>query len=216
MIKLISPFFGKKPDWFDKYLENTKSLEKYGFHWLIPDDIEDFKERARKVLQVESKFELGSNKASDFRPMLGLMYEDELKDYEFWGNTDLDCVYGRVDHFMTPELLLDCDVFGNDIGHTCGPWTIYRNTDKINNLFRNCHYWKEMLETDKFYGFDEIGQDEVVRSANIRFKSNHYMSEDRGRYFFETNKEGELFNLGKETMMIHFKDNKVWPNIQTI
>ena len=92
---LISPFFGKLPPWFGEYKKNCLALKKYGWDFMVLNDLEEFNNLIKLKLGVNPNIKEGTCKASDFRPALGVILEDQLKDYDFWGHTDLDCVYGR-------------------------------------------------------------------------------------------------------------------------
>src|SRR5258707_9826714 len=119
MIKklFITHYFANTfPEWIDKYIENTKFLKKYGYDFLLDTDLNKFNQRCKKALGFESSILPGTVKIGDYRPAFGLIYEDILSGYDFWGHTDTDCVYGRLDHFLTSNLLENCDIFANDPG----------------------------------------------------------------------------------------------------
>lgn len=213
----IVPWTGGHPEWIDKYKKNIEPLKKYGFEWLLVTDMEDFKDRARKLFNLEPVIVERTIKSADFHPMMGLMYAEELKGYDFWGHTDLDVVYGNLSHYVSDEFLKDCDIYGNDPDATCGPFTLYRNEDKINNLFKKFDGWREMLSSEKLYLFDEVGISKVIREARrtdgVRFKTNHWLDNERSPFNLSI-KDDCLFNNGKETMMFHFNDSKKYPEVK--
>jgi hypothetical protein len=209
---LISPFFGKLPDWFDLYKEKCRVLKSYGWEFLVVTDLKDFSHRIKKKLGVEPNIIEGTCKASDFRPALGLLYQDKLKGCDFWGHTDLDCVYGRLDKFITDELLSHCDIYSNDLGHMCGPMSLYRNADSINHLFTLHPDWRGILENPIHQAFDEQGISEIVNQCtDLKVEYHHFEGHDPNVTSNLSYKDGSLYDDGEEIMYFHFNRSKVWP-----
>jgi len=210
---LISPFFGKLPPWIEEYKKNCMTLKKYGWDFLILDDLDLFKKMIKDKLGVDAHIKEGTCKASDFRPALGLILEDQLKDYDFWGHTDLDCVYGRLDKFITNRLLEGCDIYSNDIGHMCGPMSLYRNTPKVNNLFKETHNWKLMMEDPFHFAFDEQGISAVInRHPELRVTYRHWEGKSPDDISHLSYKNDSLFDGKDEIMYFHFNHIKTkWP-----
>jgi hypothetical protein len=209
---LITAFFGQLPEWIDKYKENIKHLRN-GWEVMIVTDKEDFIKRAKK-LGINADIVDGTCKASDFRPALGLLYQDKLKGYDFWGHTDLDCVYGRLDKFITDELLKNCDVYSNDIGHMCGPMSLYRNTDSINHLFTLHPDWQGIMENPNHQAFDEQGISNIVKQcSDLRVQYHHFEGHNPNITKYLSYKDGSLYDNGEEIMYFHFNRSKIWPII---
>lgn len=219
MIKklLIRPFIGELPEYMDRYMDNINSLKKYGFDWLIFTDKNKYIELIEKKLGL--KVDLGGHllNPSEFRPAFGLIFEDYLKGYDFWGHTDFDCVYGRLDRFVSDEFLSSLDIFGNDLNAMCGPFSLYRNNDYINNLFKEHPKWQRYFLDHKHHAFDEQGMSEVVRrikeenKARVEFR--HWMADDKQRHKIEIKEDGTLLSDGDEVMMYHFRKTKIYPTI---
>ena len=76
---------------------------------IIDSTLEQFQARARKKLGqhvvIESPYKL-----CDFKPAFGVIFEEYLRDYDFWGNADIDIVYGKIRDFLTNQLLYQYDV----------------------------------------------------------------------------------------------------------
>lgn len=107
MIKklMICPYFGTLPPWFDSYLANIEMLKPLGYDWHITTNLKLFKERVGDILEIKCPIVPGTGKLWDYRPAFGVLFAEELKRYDYWGHTDFDCVYGRVDRFVTDEFL---------------------------------------------------------------------------------------------------------------
>lgn len=214
---LIRPWFGPLPEWIDQYREHVATLAKYGFDFLIINDPEDFKARCREKLGIDAAVAPGSRKAGDFCPALGLLFEDELQGYDFWGHADLDVIFGRLDRFVSDEFLSDCDIFGNDPNAICGPFSLYRNNEKTRRLFREHPDWKACFEDERMWGFDEIPFSKTVRSSGLRFKSAFWQSHDTqpGHAVPQLSllADGTLIDhvTNRETMMFHFHKFRKWP-----
>jgi hypothetical protein len=214
----IRVWFGELPPWTEEWIRHQRHLAQYGWNFMLVTDYEFFRDRCRKTIGVEiAPYEqiAGTRKAGDFDPAYGLIFWDELKGYDFWGHTGLDCVYGRLDRFVSDEYLWDCDVFGNDPGAICGPFSLYRNTDVVNHLFMGVPDWREQLSSPKMTAFDEHAFSQHVKrmahAGEIRFKSAFWQSHDKQRGHvpkpqLRLEVDGTLRDLvtGNETMMFHF------------
>lgn len=211
---LISPFFGEYPPWIDKYRENFRNLKKYGWDFLIPHNLNLFSRLIKEKLKITPHITQGTCKASDFRPALGLILEEQLKNYDFWGHTDLDCIYGRLDKFITDSLLSNCDVYSNDIGHMCGPMSLYRNIPKVNNLFKDHPHWQSIMEHPNHHAFDEQGMSEVVQThPELRVEYHHWEGKNPNDVSHLSYENGTLFDEKHEIMYFHFNryKSKRWP-----
>lgn len=166
-IKIIIPYFGKFPNSIKPFLKSCEhNLE---FEWLIFTDdnlpfvpnnvsviqckLEDIKER------VETKlgFTVSLNapyKLCDFRPAFGMIFEEELKDADFWGWGDVDLIYGDLSRFITDEVLDRYDKI-----YPCGHLSLIRNTEEINSVFMldipGTLNYKDVFNSDKSFIFDE-------------------------------------------------------------
>ena len=202
---LIVPFFGTLPDWYDKYEPPV------GYDFLLDQDLEGFKKRVKDVLGIDCGVEEGKGKVQDFRGCFGQLYAKEIKGYDFWGFTDLDCVYTDFpDEWMTDELLSENDVVSNHGTYVCGPWTLLRNTDKVNNLFEKYPYWKDKLAGEP-NGWIEQEYSRCLENSGLRYI---YMFEQGNPWAREFNLEkinGRLYQDGNEIFMFHFRHTKRWP-----
>ena len=61
-------------------------------------------------------------KLCDFKPCYGEVFADFIKEYDFWGYTDMDMVYGDIRHFITEKLLVSYDRILS-LGH----FSLFRN-----------------------------------------------------------------------------------------
>lgn len=171
----ICPYFGKYPDWMDQWVANMEMLKPLGYDYLIVSNLELFEQRVRDKLGIEPNITRGEGKVWDYRPMLGVLFEEEIKGYDFWGHTDFDVVYGDISKWE-PDFN-KVDIWSNHVDYICGFWTLYRNNEKINNLFRRAPEWKDILADPVASGWAEKGYTTVVDLA-------HNMSDIERLYTF--------------------------------
>lgn len=203
-IKLLSPYFGELPEWYDKY----QSPEGYDF--LLDQDLEGFRKRVKDVLGIDCPIEWGSTKVSDYRCALGLLYAKELEGYDYWGTVDLDMVFGDTKKWFPDEMVSQFDVVSNHDTYVSGPFTLYKNSDEVNNLFKSYHGWQDKM-VGGTNGWVEQEYSNLLEASGLKYK---YMSE-QGDYTDTTTRlekrDGKLYQYGNEIAMFHFRRRKNWP-----
>lgn len=141
-VALVIPYFGKFPEYFPLWLKSASCNDKIDFLIFTDDKISEYSvPKNVKVIDItfeEIKYRISNYldfkfilnqpyKLCDYRPIYGLIFQDYLKNYQFWGYCDLDVIWGNLDNYITDELLDNYDRLYRR-GHLC----IYRNVDKIN------------------------------------------------------------------------------------
>lgn len=206
---MITPWFGPLPEWFDKYLENIKPLEAMGYDFLMERNLDSFKKRVKRKLKIDCPIVEGTGKVHDYRAVLGFLYEKELMGYTWYGHTDMDCVFGRIDKYMTDDFLQNLDIYSNHPNYICGPWTLYRNTTEVNNIFREYPDWKEKLIYPETNGWVEQEFTQEVNASGVRVK--YQLMHTYGERDVVKMDDGKLMVNGQESMLHHFRRTKVWP-----
>lgn len=202
---ILTPFFGDLPPWFDKF-EVPK-----GYDWIMDRDLEKFKVRVRDKLGIEYPGIYGSPKVWDYRCTLGVLYEEEIKGYDFFGHCDLDMVFGRVDKWFPDEQLNELDIWSNHDTYICGPWTLYRNTEQVCNLFRQQQDWELILSYPESTAWVENGYSRLVEQSGLRYKYSFMQGDPYHPPFNLIKVAGKLFQDGEEIAMLHFRRDKHWP-----
>lgn len=202
---LIVPFFGPLPEWMDKYEKPE------GYDILIDQDLEGFKKRVKDILGIECPIESGTGKVWDYRPTLGLLYAKELEGYDFWGHTDLDCVYGDVDRWVTDEFLNDLDVLSNHNTYVCGFFSLYRNTKVVNEFFMKHPFWKDFLTDDRINAWVESDFSRYLESSGLRYAYRSWQGDYTDTSPNLKKEDGGLYQDGTEIAMFHFRRSKKWP-----
>jgi len=208
---IICPYFGTLPDYFPQWYENAHSLREHGYDFLLDSDLDGFNRRVHERLGATSPITEGSAKIHDYRCTFGVLYADELAGYDFWGHTDFDCVYGRVERFWPDSLLADLDVL-TDHSYVLGPWTLYRNDPRVNDLFRLHPDWRGHLEGERVTGWVETEFTRLLLASGLRVRAREaehvYEVADLRRLHWNAD---ALMCGNREVPMAHFRRSKEWP-----
>ena len=209
---LIIPYFGKYPDWLDQWVANMERLKPMGYDYLIVSSLELFEQRVRQKLGIEPILKYGEAKVWDYRAMFGVLFDNEIQGYDFYGHVDFDVVFGDIQKFE-PDLS-KLDIWSNHVDYICGFWTLYRNTEVVNNLFRQAD-WKTVLANPTPTGWVEKEYTQVVdknhEQGNIRRLYTHLQNKDPNIDTFITYKDGKLYDGDEEIMTFHFRRTKRYP-----
>jgi len=220
---LLTPFFGEFPPWFDLFLADfNRTMKPQGYTLMLDVDLPDFKERVKSKLGIDCRIERGSPKAWDYRGSLGILYEEEIKDYDFYGHCDLDVVWGQINKWASDEALSELDVYSSHSEYVCGCFSLYRNSSGVKNLFYNCPTWQMNLISPEPTGWIERDYSRILEVSGLRYK---YDLTPQGNPFTDRpilKKEGDrLFQADmtesggwKEIGLFHFKRSKQnfgWP-----
>lgn len=225
---MIRTWFGPLPAWYDRYCGHVQHLRRYGWDFWVVNDLDFFASLVYQKLGIRIDCAPGSRKCGDYDPALGVIFEDYLKGYDFWGHVGLDCVFGRLDHFLPDGRLDELDIYGNDPSAICGPFSIYRNIPAVNNLFRGARNVLPAFGTNKYFGWDEGDFSEHVLQTSghsaLRFESGFEQEHDkqdkhRPRPMLTIRPDGSLRSpapggASQEIMMFHFNRKDVqlqWP-----
>ena len=215
---LICPYFGEFPSWMPKWECSVARLAPLGYDVLVDTDEAAFRVRVEHILGVTVPPGIyGTGKTWDYRAALGVLYADELDGYDFWGHTDFDCVYGRVDQFVTDDLLDGLDVFSNHDVYQCGCWALYRNIPVVNELFAaRVPDWRSHLEDGAPTAWVEESFSRAVEAADgrgdlrklwVQWQAFTVGALDALRQ----DPDGALYVNDQEVMMAHFRRTKEWP-----
>lgn len=204
---MLQVWFGPLPEWHEQYRART---DQPGFDWIWFHDLPEFRKRCRERLGVTCPIREGDGKVHDYRAAFGVLFQEELEGYDFWGHTDMDCVYGDLAAFYGPDVIRDADVFTDHWEYLCGPWTMYRNTEEVAHAFQEIPGWMALLEDPVSSGWVETSFTEHLNQSGLAI---HYLLKHEWRDARGLHLEGNrLFNLaGEEIPFFHFRYGKRWP-----
>ena len=244
-IALVLPWYGPKP-WFWPLFEKSASrigmdvivVAEKGFgvaernFRVIEMSLDELARRAAATLGTEVNLMRGY-KLCDLRPMYGVVFADILKDYDYWAYGDCDLVYGRMfNKFLEKATNGIWDVATVKRDLLSGPFTLMRNCDFVNNLFRRSAEWRDVLASSENKVFDEIGVDWfklycfermttdqiahlgdrlwtfgsiVWRADDVKFLHEDWICEDGLKNCSAVmHSEGRLMHGGREISIFHF------------
>ena len=181
-IVFIVPYYGSFPSYFREWAFSAGFLFNSDIDYFLVTDIPvDFQlpsnikvlpmtfESLRNKIQEKFDFPIGLTtpyKLCDFKPTLGYVFENEIQGYDFWGNCDLDQVWGDVRKFITDDIL---DAY--DRVQFLGHFILYRNTYEINRAFMmpgSIYDYRKVLSDTMHYSFCEhSGMMKIVVSNKI-------------------------------------------------
>lgn len=170
-IIFICPYFGNLPKehmqlWLQSCSYNSD------VNWLIftndrtefdyPSNVKvKYIEFDEMVKFIQSRFDFNINlsnpyKLCDFKPTYGYIFEEYIKEYDFWGYCDMsDVIFGNIRKFITDDILEANEKIGF-LGHL----TLYRNTPEVNKRFmlttKSNIKVDEILGTSENKAFDEL------------------------------------------------------------
>lgn len=175
-IALINSFFGEFPWYFPFFIKSCTTNPTIDFfifsdaeyNKTIPENVkiiqftlEQFNELASQKLGFDVNVKR-PYKMCEFKPAFGFLFSDYLQNYDFWGITDIDVIYGRIREFMNQDMLDTYDVIcvRNDYITAC--CMLFRNTDYINTIFKKSKDYKMAFTNSQYFGFDETNFEQVT------------------------------------------------------
>lgn len=159
---LISTYFGTLPEYFNIWCKSAAANSNIDFFIYTdcdypntPDNVHLIKmtfSALREKVQALFDFKISLKtpyKICDYKPAYGLIFEDDIKDYNYWGHIDIDTVLGRLEAFLPDR---DYEKIYRH-GHLC----IYKNTFENNRRFMTeiGMSYKDVFTTENILVFDE-------------------------------------------------------------
>jgi len=228
-ICLIDVYFGKLPNWINLFLETCRYNPTVNWIIFIDDKIPDnvppnvkfikysiknMNILMSRTLQLDIKV-LKPYKYCDIRPSFGVIFNEWLRDYDFWGHTDLDVLFGDIRAFISDSLMSKFDIISSDKRKVCGPFTIFRNNKTVNTIYKSIKkptHYKEIFETaDKHYHSNEQAMttvvNEIANQGLIKKTYRDLHKYDIGSYVWEDGKI-KCKHSGEYTMYVHLRKMK--------
>lgn len=166
-ICIIGIYFGKFPSYFNLWLTSCAYNNSIDFLVITDQYIDNLPANVKVINMsfydfrnlVQSKFDFKISlerpyKICDFKPAFGIICDNFLHGYDFWGHCDFDMIFGDLRKFLTEDILNSYDKI-----LTLGHLSLYRNTRENNNRFKLkgslVGDYKKVFATDKGFAFDE-------------------------------------------------------------
>lgn len=187
-IGFITCFFGQLPWYFAYFVHSCKYNMSVDFI-IITDDtsyigplpanvrliyrtLEEIKALASEKLGFAVCINHGY-KMCDFKPAYGMIFSEWLGDYDFWGHTDIDIIFGDIRQFMTEDILNEYDVISVRPDWITGCFLLYRNAEWVNKLFTHSKDYKKVFTSPAHYCFDETNFAHDAFSDGISYLDIH-------------------------------------------
>lgn len=181
-IVLIVPYFGKLPIWFDLYLHTCKYNSS--IQWLfysdckppakLPDNVRfnwitfaDYKKHVSTRLGINFTPD-SPYKLCDIKPALGLVHQDDIRDYEYWGFCDIDLFWGDLEGFLEKIAYQRYEIVSTHARRVSGHFCIMRNTEKMLTAFKQVRDWTEIYASARHVAFDEKNFSKIfIKNKNL-------------------------------------------------
>ena len=165
---LIIPYFGSFGPWLPLYLHSLANQTTLDLLLLtdtappaLPPQVrrvemtfDQLRERAAARLSTEVSLHRKRN-ICDLRPAYGLIFEEFVRGYEYWGFGDEDVLYGDVDGMLGPHLDGTVDIVSPGMNGKSGHLTLVRNAPRTNELAMRDPAFKEVLASREHWAYDE-------------------------------------------------------------
>lgn len=214
-ICVLLPYFlrdkGHWPEYIDWHFASAKANSSVDFYiftddhsilkWAEADNIniinmtfEDCVDLIHKKLgdvKIDKPYKL-----CDYRPAYGVIFEDYIKNYDFWGWCDCDLIFGNIREFFPDKTLEKYDKL-----MVLGQLQLSKNTKEVNAYYkldrpegsRNADFsWEMVSGTFEHQGYDEgTGVPMLVRENakpilwDLKAFSNIYQPVKNGRHMYD-------------------------------
>jgi hypothetical protein len=175
-ICFVIVYFGKWPIWFPAFLHSCRTNSTV--NWIIftdcgspgghPSNVVFYYKTMRQIKELIMG-KLGkyaslkdAYKICDYKPAFGVIFDDYLTEYEFWGHCDVDIIWGDIRRYITEEILDKYDIVSTRKGRMSGHCSLFKNTFKINRLFMRSSEFEEVTRQVKCRAFDEEGMSHLI------------------------------------------------------
>jgi len=180
----IIAYFGKFNNYFNLWLESCRCNPTVDWYIITDNDSEyDYPDNVHRIIcsmdelreRVQSKFDFPISlkypyKLCDLKPAYGYIFDDIIKDYDYWGWCDVDVIYGDIRKFFPDETIEGYDML-SEYGHFC----LLRNSEKMNRLFmtalEDIPDYRQCFGDDMNYIFDEVAFRLFARHRDVKIFS---------------------------------------------
>lgn len=253
-IAILIPYFtasgGRFPDFFEYWQKSAGANKNIDF--FIPTNVDTdlymdyenihFISMAANVFfdNIQELFEFrivrDCYKIGEFRPLCGILFKDILKEYDYWGYSEFDLIYGDILKFIQENLDAGEEVIGG-LGH----FRLIKNCDRLNYLpFEKSKFIAHPLNMKEAYTtcycchFDEVqGMGVKYHQAGMNVINLSHVIADidqKFKYFAVLNKTGKWGftwkrgtltgyndkNEEKEFLYVHFQKRKLEIDVKQI
>jgi hypothetical protein len=183
-IAIVTCWYGLYPWYFPYFIHSCKFNPTIDFIIITNNDdsiqnkpqnvkiirktLDEIKTTASEKLGLTVHIE-NPYKLCDYKPAYGFLFSEIIKGYDFWGQSDIDVIYGNIRNFMTDEMLNKYDFISIRHDYTSGCFALYRNNTQMNTIFKRSKDYETVFTNSKHYCFDECNfvWDELTNGKSI-------------------------------------------------
>jgi hypothetical protein len=140
------------------------------------------------------------------RPAYGLLFNDYLIGYDYWGHCDFDVIWGDLRNFFDTYHIEEYDRF-LPLGHLC----LYRNDEENNRRFMlsgSRYGYKKVFTSEKNFAFDEMtGIGRIYLENNFKVFHNRIFADISNIYKRYRLAMGDI---NYEQQVFFWRDGKVY------
>ncbi|MDD5016404.1 MAG: hypothetical protein PHW73_15170 [Atribacterota bacterium] len=234
-IIIIIPYYGKWPSYFNLFLkgcENNPWLRILFFTDCVipktaPDNLKFISSSLKRFselasLKLNHKIDIKkAYKLCDFKPCYGLIFEDYIRDYDYWGYGDIDLIYGNLSNYIFPKIVEGFEIISNRQEIMSGSLSVFKNEANINLLFSESTSFLKLLQSERYEGLDETAHNHNTWKGSSKLSLPNYSftyliakANEEGRIkasFESTCKEfidhGDMVKFSQNTLL--FNDKKI-------
>ncbi|MBW4417630.1 MAG: hypothetical protein KME13_00205 [Myxacorys californica WJT36-NPBG1] len=157
-IIFLMPYFGRWPEWFELYLESCRWNST--IDWLFFTDcpvpetappnvrfvslrFQDYQQLASDRLGINFKTD-SSYTLCNLRPAYGVIHEEYLDGYDYFGFSDIDVIYGNLRAFYNDEILVH-NTLSTHSDRVSGHLFLIKNDQEWLNAFRQIPDWQHLM-----------------------------------------------------------------------
>jgi FkbM family methyltransferase len=230
-IIIISTYFGKWPIWFPAFL--LSCAKNSTIDWIFFTDCEIPKKNYPNIkflnMELNQLNDLASKKLGfqiqkgaysqvDLQPAYGMIFDEYIEGYDFWGHCDIDVVWGDIRSFISEVIINNNDIVSCFKGFTAGHFTLWRNTYEVNTFFTTVQGYRDIFMCSDYHNFDEFVISTYLKDLIAKGTSNirAYWPEQLVFWFYHGDfpngwywDNGKIYSSeNREYIYLHFQDAK--------
>ena len=166
-IVIIGVYFGILPEYFPLWAKSCEMNPEIDFYVFTDSVVNtkvknlfihnmnlcEFKELVKQKLNMDICLDT-PYKCCDYKPAYGVIFEDYIKKYDYWGHCDFDMIFGDLMYFFKKYKLDHYDKF-LPLGHL----SLYKNNKEVNSRYMmpgSYVDYKTVFSSNESMAFDEV------------------------------------------------------------
>ncbi|QLC64860.1 hypothetical protein LPB248_00765 [Flavobacterium sp. LPB0248] len=183
-IAVITCWYGDYPWYLPYYIHSCRFNPTIDFYIITnnteiipnkPDNVKIIFRELEDIINSASEklgFKINIDypyKLCDFKPAYGFLFPEIINGYDFWGQSDLDIIYGDVRDFINQDMLNQYDFISLRHDYTTGCFALYKNNDLMNTFFMRSKDFRRVFSNSEHFCFDEcnFAWDELTEGNSI-------------------------------------------------